>query len=184
MHRIAVCFAVLLMLSGCTDYKWGHNWRTEAPGGWSDETKVESIRSVFLTATCQGSPLTVGVERMDATTLIALFFIPLFPSSIDQPYPLLIQVKHKDLKSCSTPAQNPLLLKMDGRLITDFQTTRYQEDGVCIMRPAARQLDGSTLTMEINPDVLPCTVAPATLKKSRYACMRATQFGGSAPCED
>ena len=37
---------------------------------------------------------------------------------------------------------------------------------------------------ELDPAVLPCTIAPVTLKKDRYFCIRNMRWGGSPSCRE
>lgn len=181
MHRMAFCLALALSLGGCIDYKWGHDWKADNPGGWQDASVVGFDKGTAFQLACGGSQLYVNVETRASHHLLSLFFVPLFFASDDDGH-VEIRANHPSLAACSSPAQNPLLVKMDNKPIQDVSFPRRRGEGMCIIDLAARELQGKQLSIEVNQAVLPCAVAPMTLKKDRFFCMRATQFGGSTPC--
>jgi len=182
MRRMAIGFALVLSLGGCTDYKWGHRWKVEQPGGWTDSTIPNTDESATLKASCGSSPLLVSVRRNDSGLIFAIFMIPFLPSSSSDDR-VQISVSHPDLKACTSLTQSPLVLKMDNRVVRDIRLEPGYGDNRCdLILP--KETQGERLSIEVNQAVLPCAVAPATLKKSRHFCVRNTKFGGSPRCDD
>ena len=185
MHRIATLLCVLLTLSGCTEYKWGHDWKPDRLGGWQDHTDPTLRYGASLGATCNASPLWVKVVDHGQSTYLSLFFIPLFPDRTGGDYPLRITVDHPALKACSSAAQNPVVVKMDGKVVQNLHfPQRPRVDGTCVMEFDDEQYAGNELSIETNTAVLACTIAPVTLKKDRYFCVRNVRWGGSPSCRE
>ncbi len=182
MHRMALCLALALSLGGCTDYKWGHSWRVDQPGGWTDSPTPYGDESAILEASCGPNPLSVSVRRNHSGLIFAIFFIPFFPQNGSDDR-VRISVSHPDLKACTSLTQSPLVLKMDNRVVRDISWSPGYGNHQCdLTLPEGTQ--GEQLSIEVNQAVFPCSVAPATLKKSRYFCLRQTTFGGSPRCDD
>ncbi|MFJ3118257.1 hypothetical protein ACIPI6_17110 [Pseudomonas protegens] len=181
MHRMVLCLALALSLGGCIDYKWGHDWKADSPGGWQDASVVGFDKGTAFQLACGGSPLYVNVETHASHQLLSLFFIPLFSASDDDGH-VWIRASHPSLMACASPAQNPLLLKLDNRPIQAVGFSRRSGEGLCIIDLGPRELQGEQLSIEVNQALLPCAVAPMTLKKDSFFCLRATKFGGSTPC--
>lgn len=185
MHRIAVIVSVLLCLSGCTEYKWGHDWTVDRPGGWQDHTDPSLRFGAMLGATCNASPMWLKVVTQGESTYQSLFFIPLFYHWSGDDTPVVITLTHPDLKACTSPAQNPLRVKLDGKPVPTLGLVlKPQEDGRCSMTFDDTRPSGSELSIEIRTAVLPCAIAPVTLKKDRYFCIRNMRWGGSPGCRE
>lgn len=185
MHRTAVILSALLCLGGCTEYKWGHDWTVDRPGGWQDHSDPSLRFGATLDASCNASPLSLKVETLAESTYQSVFFIPLFHHWSGGDYPVVITLRHPDLKACTSPALNPLVVKLDGKPIPTLGLARNpQQDGRCSMTFDDTRPSGSELSIEINPAVLPCAIAPVTLKKDRYFCIRHMRWGGSPSCRE
>ena len=185
MHRTAVILSALLCLGGCTEYKWGHDWTVDSPGGWQDHSDPSLRFGATLDASCNASPLSLKVETLAESTYQSVFFIPLFHHWSGGDYPVIITLRHPDLKACTSPALNPLVVKLDGKPIPTLGLARNpQQDGRCSMTFDDTRPSGSELSIEINPAVLPCAIAPVTLKKDRYFCIRHMRWGGSPSCRE
>jgi len=182
MHRMALCLALALSLGGCIDYKWGHDWKADRLGGWQDASKGRYDQGTSFKLACGPEPLYVKLTSAPSHHLMSLLFIPLVPAATGDDNHLDIKASHPSLTACSSSAQNPLVLKLDNRVIDNVEYLSRNQAGSCLMRLDARQLQGERVSIEVNQAVLPCTVAPLTLKKDGYFCLRQTQFGGSAPC--
>lgn len=181
MHRIAVCLAVLSSLAGCTDYKWGHNWKPDAHAGWVDETSPRG--NTIVKTVCAAEPLRVTLHQVGETSVVALFMIPLFYSSPDDNYrSFAIVTSHPKLDNCAV--RNPLVVKMDNQVIKNLEWSSRSSKGICIIQIPASEMEGESLSIEVDQNVLPCTAAPITFKKKSYFCLRDTKFGGSPACDD
>ena len=75
------------------------------------------------------------------------------------------------------------MIKLDNRVINTIGYLGGDQAGSCELRLDAQELQGERVSIEVNQAVLPCAVAPLTLKKNGFFCLRKTEFGGSAPCD-
>ncbi len=183
MHRMVLCLALALSLGGCIDYKWGHDWKADSLGGWQDASTGNYDQGTSFKLACGAEPLYVKVTSASSHHLMSLLFIPLVPAGTGDDNHLAIQASHPSLATCTSAAQNPLLIKLDNRVIGTIGYASSSKAGSCQLRLDARELQGERVSIEVNQAVLPCAVAPLTLKKNGFFCLRQTQFGGSAPCE-
>ncbi|MEC6741926.1 MULTISPECIES: hypothetical protein [Pseudomonas] len=185
VHRIATLLCLLLTLGGCTEYKWGHDWKPDRLGGWQDHTDPKLRYGASLGATCNASPLWLKVVNHGQSTYQSLLFIPLFPDRTGGEYPLWITVNHPALKACSSSAPSPLRVKMGDQVVQGLRfPERAQEDGTCVIEFDDDRYAADEMSIEIDPAVLPCTIAPVTLKKDRYFCIRNMRWGGSPSCRE
>ncbi len=182
MHRMALCLALALSLGGCIDYKWGHDWKADSLGGWQDASKGKYDQGTSFKLACGPEPLYVKLTSAPSHHLMSLLFIPLVPAATGDDNHLSINTRHPSLSVCSA-AQNPLVIKLDNRVISHIGYAAGDQAGSCELRLDERELQGERVSIEVNQAVLPCAVAPLTLKKNGFFCLRKTEFGGSKPCD-
>ncbi|MCO7573830.1 hypothetical protein NJH78_27935 [Pseudomonas chlororaphis] len=182
MHRMALCLALALSLGGCIDYKWGHDWKADNLGGWQDASTGNYDQGTSFKLACGAEPLYVSVQSSTPHQLVSLFLVPLFSASLSDDDSVEIRASHPGLVTCTSSAQNPLVLKMDNRVISHIGYPSRQLANSCRIHLDARELQGERLSIEVNQALLPCAAAPVTLKKHSYFCMRQSKFGGSVPC--
>lgn len=182
MHRMALCLALALSLGGCIDYKWGHDWKADSLGGWQDASKGRYEQGTSFKLACGPEPLYVKVTSAPSHHLMSLLFIPLVPAATGDDNHLSINARYPSLSACSSAAQNPLVIKLDNRVISNIGYVAGNQAGSCELRLDERELQGERVSIEVNQAVLPCAVAPLTLKKNSFFCLRQTQYGGSKPC--
>lgn len=182
MHRMALCLTLALSLGGCIDYKWGHDWKADSLGGWQDASTGKYDEGTSFKLACGPEPLYVKVTSAPSHHLMSLLFIPLVPAATGDDNHLRIKASYPSITACSA-AQNPLVIKLDNRVINTIGYPGGNQAGSCELRLDAHELQGERVSIEVNQAVLPCAVAPLTLKKNGFFCLRKTEFGGSAPCD-